>query len=76
MKLLSPEALTVLGSMDINGTLAAITAGQLNRKLYTEVNKALEAIGGRWIRGMKAHSFDGDPRDALDQIARRLAGER
>lgn len=68
MKLLSPEALTVLGSMDVHGTLAAITAGQLDRKIYTEVNKALEAIGGRWLRGMRAHIFDGDPRDALDQI--------
>ncbi len=68
MKPLSPEALTVLGSMDVNGTLAAITAGQLDRRTYAEVNKALEAIGGRWLRGMKAHIFNGDPRDALDQI--------
>jgi len=68
MKTLSPEALAVLGSMEVAGRMAAITAGQLDRKVYVEVNKALEAIGGCWVRGMKAHSFEGDPRDALDQI--------
>lgn len=68
MKLLSPEALTVLGSMEIQGKFAAITAGQLDRKLYAECNTALEAIGGVWTRQKKAHAFPGDPRDALDQI--------
>lgn len=32
--------------------------GQLDRKLYTDVNKVLEAIGGKWNRGEKAHVFD------------------
>jgi len=68
MKTLSPEALAVLGSMETQGHLATITAGQLDRKVYVETNKALEAIGGKWNRAKKAHVFDGDPRDALDQI--------
>lgn len=32
--------------------------GMLDRKLYTDVNKVLEAIGGKWNRGEKAHVFD------------------
>lgn len=30
---------------------------QLDRKLYTKVNKALEALGGKWLRKDKAHGF-------------------
>lgn len=32
--------------------------GQLDRKLYTDVNKVLEAIGGKWKRADQAHVFD------------------
>ena len=47
-KKLTQEALAVLGSIDIeersDGTArAVITAGQLDRKVYVEVNAALEA---------------------------------
>lgn len=68
MKRLSQEAVTVLGSMETQGNLAFIKAGQLDRKLYAEVNKALEAIGGKWMKKAKAHEFTGDPRDALDKV--------
>lgn len=30
----------------------------LDRKLYADVNKVLEAIGGKWNRGAQAHIFD------------------
>lgn len=68
-KTLSHEAVEVLDSMAIYGNTAAITAGQLDRKLYQEVNAALEALGGKWDRKAKAHVFEGDPRDAIDQVA-------
>lgn len=68
MTKLSPAALHVLGSMQVEGHIAAITTGQLDRKLYTEVNKVLEGLGGKWNRVLKAHVFDGDPEDALDQV--------
>jgi predicted RNA methylase len=32
--------------------------GTLDRKLYTDTNKVLEAIGGKWNRSAKAHVFD------------------
>ncbi len=72
-KKLSAEAVTVLGSMTIDGRTARIGAGQLDRKLYVEVNKALEALGGKWNRKAQGHVFDGDPRDAFDQVV--LTGE-
>lgn len=67
-KSLSSQAVTVLGSMEVEGHLARITAGQLDRKLYLEVNKALEAIGGKWSQKLGGHVFTEDPRDALDQV--------
>lgn len=32
--------------------------GKLDKKLYADVNKVLEAIGGKWNRGAQAHIFD------------------
>jgi predicted RNA methylase len=45
-----------------------VLQGTLDRKLYTDVNKVLEAIGGKWNRGAKAHVFDGPVADVLDPI--------
>lgn len=68
-KKLSIPALAVLtDGVAVDGNSLRITQGQLDRKLYTEVNAALEALGGKWNRKAKAHLFDADPRDALDQV--------
>lgn len=74
-KTLSKEALAVLASMETEGSAARFAnyhqlggPGQLDHKLYEECNKALEAIGGKWNRGKKAHLFAEDPRDALDRV--------
>jgi predicted RNA methylase len=68
-KTLSREALAVLvDGVRLDGAEVSITAGQLDRKLYLEVNAALEAIGGKWNKKARAHLFDSDPQDALDQI--------
>jgi predicted RNA methylase len=40
----------------------------LDRKLYVQVNKVLEALGGAWDRKARAHVFRVDPRDAVDQV--------
>lgn len=72
-KKLSAEALAVLGSMTTTDNLATITAGQLPPRLYKEVNGAIEALGGKWNRKLGGHIFEGDPRDALDQVV--LTGE-
>src|SRR5512142_1337205 len=66
-KKLSTAAINVLDNLQITGNAAIITQ-QLDRKLYQEVNAALEALGGKWNRKAKAHLFEGDPRDAIEQV--------
>lgn len=62
--------LDVLKSMDWqnDGTLGIITGGQLERKLYVDVNKALEVMGGIWNRKAKGHVFAVDPRPQVDGL--------
>ena len=53
------EAVRVLGTdLEVDGRHVRITKA-LDRKLYVEVNSALAAIGGKWVRGAKAHVFEG-----------------
>ena len=61
------DVLTGLSTLNINGSNVRITA-QLDRKLYLAVNKVLERIGGKWNRKAKAHVFDGDPTDRLNNV--------
>jgi phospholipid N-methyltransferase len=67
MKQIENDVLTRLSTLDINGSNATIT-GQLDRKLYLAVNKVLERIGGEWNKKAKAHVFDGDPTDRLNNV--------
>jgi predicted RNA methylase len=39
--------------------------GQLDRKLYLDVNKVLEGAGGKWEKKFKWHRFSGDPRPLI-----------
>ena len=59
------DVLSVLSTLDIDGNNVTITAS-LDRKLYLAVNKVLERIGGKWNRKAKAHVFDIDPTDRLN----------
>ena len=69
MKHLSTEALDVLNRhVAIEGESLRITKQLTDRKLYTEVNAALEALGGKWNRKAKAHLFPEPPADALDAV--------
>ncbi|MFA5376626.1 MAG: SAM-dependent methyltransferase [Dehalococcoidia bacterium] len=70
---LSEEVLTVLSTASIEGNCVKLTCGQLDRKLYQDVNKALEAIGGKWNRKAQGHIFASDPEEALDNAI--LTGE-
>ena len=40
--------------------------GQLDRKLYVKVNKALEAAAGQWNRKRAVHIFKQDPHELFD----------
>src|SRR5207245_5405050 len=39
-----------------------------DRKLYEQVNKALDAMGGKWDRKAKAHVFPVDPAEKLKAL--------
>jgi len=64
------QVLTVLRSMDWqnDGELGILTCGQLDRKMYTSVNKALDAMGGKWNRKLGGHVFKIDPRNQVEGL--------
>lgn len=70
---LKDDVLTVMSGMACDGRFARITDGQLDRKLYVAVNKALEALGGVWTRSAKAHVFPTDAATRIDGAI--VAGE-
>lgn len=73
IKRITTEVLDVLASLDVEGAVARITDGQLDRKLYVDVDKVLKAMGGKWNRSAKGHVFESDPSDAIDQAV--ITGE-
>lgn len=62
---ISDEVRAVLDRSVIEGNLLKLPPEQLDRKLYTRVNETLEALGGKWNKGKKAHVFEADPRAAI-----------
>lgn len=69
---ISNAVLDILAECRMIDNRLQITA-QLDRKQYTEVNKILEAAGGKWDKKAKAHLFAGAAIDAIDPII--LTGE-
>jgi hypothetical protein len=67
-KTLSLNCLAVLAACEVVGSVVFIRSGNLDRKLYQEVNAALESIGGKWDRKAKGHVFESgeDAEDALE----------
>ncbi len=64
---LDNDVRTVLERSTITGNLLVLPEGQLDRKLYERVNKALVLAGGKWTKG-KGHVFASDPRAKLGLI--------
>ena len=56
-----------------DGNLYYLPNRQLDRKTYLDVNKVLECLGGKWNRKLKAHVFESDMSDAIDDVL--LTGE-
>jgi len=60
----------VLQNCTVEGNVVKLPATQLDRKLYQEVAKSLELIGGKWKGGkVFGFIFPNDPTDLLHQIA-------
>jgi hypothetical protein len=54
-------------------TVAFITDGQLDRKLYVKLNDVLTSFGGKWNKKVKGHIFAENPNDKIDGVI--LSGE-
>lgn len=61
------NVLEVLSSATVKGNKVFLH-GELDRKLYTNVNTVLEAAGGTWNRKDKAHVFESNPEKIIDEI--------
>lgn len=61
------EVLSVLDRAKTEGN-ALYLVGQLERPLYIKANNVLEAAGGKWNRKAKAHIFDGEAAERIEQI--------
>lgn len=72
MAKIAQDVLKVLDAATIDGALLTLN-GNLDRKLYVETNKVIEAAGGKWNRSKKAHVFEGEAIDAIEPII--LTGE-
>jgi len=65
----SVDVMSVLDRAIMDGNQLSMThLGQLDRKLYTDVNKVLEAAGGKWDRKAKAHVFGGNAAAIIEPI--------
>jgi len=68
VKTLSAAAVDVIERSAIYPDRVVLPPGQLDRKLYVEVNTALERLGGKWNRSAKAHLFTADPTPRVGTI--------
>lgn len=60
----------ILQKCTVEGNVVKLPPGQLDRKLYMDVAKSLELIGGKWVgRKTMGFVFQQDPTDLLAQIA-------
>ncbi len=56
---LTPDVADILKRSTVTGHILTLPLGQLDRKLYEAVNKALTNAGGKWEKGV-GHVFPGD----------------
>ena len=60
----------VLQNCTVDGNVVKLPNVKLDRKLYLEVSKSLELIGGKWKGGkIFGFIFPSDPTELLQQIA-------
>jgi predicted RNA methylase len=65
--IIASDVLEVLGASRTQGNALTLPC-QLDRKLYVQVNKVLEASGGKWNRSARAHVFTVDADSAIEQL--------
>jgi len=64
------KKIEVLQNCKVEGNIVKLPENQLDRKVYLEVKKSLELIGGKWKGGkVFGFVFNSDPTDLLNKIA-------
>lgn len=61
------EIIDLLAKCEVEGQTLRITE-QLDRKAYTQLNKVLTAIGGKWNSKQKVHLFQEDVSEMIENI--------
>lgn len=62
------EAIEIIKNSTLVGNVLTLPAGQLDRKLYSDVAKKLEGIGGKWNKKHNGFLFANDPAEILEEI--------
>jgi type I restriction-modification system DNA methylase subunit len=70
---ISNDVANVLANSRIEENKLYLPEGQLERKLYVDVNKVLVSIKGKWSKKEKAHLFPSSPPEIIEKIL--LTGE-
>ena len=60
--------LEIIEQGETEGNLFYLPDCQLDRKTYLDVNKVLDSLGGKWNRKLKAHLFESDIAEAIDDV--------
>ena len=60
------EVLEIVEQGRTDDNLYFLPDQRLDRKVYLEVNKVLECLGGKWDRKSKSHIFESDISDRID----------
>lgn len=68
MSNLSTNVLSILSASRIEGNKVFLPDIQLDRKSYQDVNKVFDALGGKWSKKDKAHLFNDDPTEQLEEV--------
>jgi hypothetical protein len=64
---ITSEVRAALAAAVVDGSHLRLV-GELDRKAYAAVDKALQALGGKWDRKVRAHVFPSNPTDALAAV--------
>jgi len=67
MKRIPDNIINILAAATITGNVLALN-GQLDPKDYIDVNKVLDALGGKWNRKAQGHVFPDDVSEMIEQV--------
>jgi len=65
---LKPETIQILKNISIRDNVVYLNSGELERKLYSNVDEALKRLLGEWNATVRGHVFEYDPTDAIQEM--------